>query len=85
MFDRNRRPALKLAARRWARQGKIDKATLREILDNDDLADAVLAEAHGMQEAEVAGPITDFLSWLFENQDKIIALIQKIMALFMAP
>ncbi len=87
VFDRNRRPIVCLAVRKLKRQGKIDRATMQAVLDDGDLQDAILAEAEIMRAAEaedgaVGGTLTDLFSWLIENQDKIIAFIQKLISLF---
>ena len=69
---------------RRSEKGKL----LRRVLASRDLLDvAVMAtnEEQGQNEVVTQADIMTFLRWIIDNQDQIIAFIQKIIALFDTP
>lgn len=84
------RLALRGFARRQLRRGDLtedQRAALQAVLTNRDLREAVADEKVAEYESAiiVAGagsPLTDFFEWLLAHADEIIALIMKLLPLF---
>ena len=64
---------------------RCDAATRRSLLNDSDLFDACCEGAYDQYERSLGGPFQDFLTWLLEHADEIIALVKKIIALFAGP
>lgn len=90
-----RRAALRMfirrSARKAARAGDHDTArTLRSALDNDDALDSVLdaLDAEGLApppsgDGAIVDQIIKLLQWFVDHADEIIAIVMKIIPLFM--
>lgn len=81
---RLRTAAVKIALRRAERKATDPKqrAAVAKVLANDELLDAVTEELQEQHAAQKGGKVTDFLSWLLDNSDRILAVVMKIIALF---
>lgn len=62
------------------------KAALKATLSSKEIFNAVYSGVHSEWESEQSdglhGPVTDFLQWILDHSDQIIALIEKIISLF---
>lgn len=63
---------------------EVHKTAIVTVLRNRKLRRAFVAEAWGMYQADVGedGRLLVFFEWLLENSDEIIALIMKLLPLF---
>lgn len=86
-----RRRQVRLALRSMEADGKKYKADIRRqirlVMDNADMEAALAEECDNAYEAQVSagnfgGKLTDFLQWLLDHGDQIIAFIKQIIALF---
>lgn len=58
------------------------KAALQRVLDDRELFNALVDELAAEHSQQAGGPLTDFLEWLLDHADEIIALVMKIIPLF---
>lgn len=52
------------------------------LLRDNELLGSCCESAYEQFERSASGPLTDFLEWLFEHADEMLALIAKIISLF---
>lgn len=73
----------RFALRRLKRKVTGDQlAAVEACLANADLCDEACCAVQEMYESQAGGPLTDFLEWVLAHQDEIIALILKLLPLF---
>lgn len=84
IFNRRKTPAVRIALRRAERRANTpaEKAAVAAVLANENMLDAVTDELEGEHASLAGGPVTDFLSWLLDNSDRILAVVMKIVDLF---
>jgi hypothetical protein len=80
-----KRPATRLALRRLARQeGTANADKIRQVLSDTDMLDECTARMHDDYEAQMGGTLTDFLTWLLDHSDQLLALVLTLVDLFSA-
>ena len=81
-----RKPLVRLALRRLARQHPEHRENIRLVLRDPDMLDAVTEGLCHVSENKYGigdNSFMDFLDWLLEHADEILALIAKIVDMFM--
>lgn len=69
-------------SRRARRGTPAERKACQAALANQEIMDEACEKLHKQFRSERAGPLMDFLTWLMDHADQIIAFIMKILPLF---